>query len=132
VALKPIESFVILYHEDMAAARRFYEEILGLELREATYDWFVGYWISPRHEMTLCISSSPEERARWGASGRGVVVDFVVADVDEAYRELAEKGIVFEEPPTDKPWGLKTATMSDPSGYTVTITSYVRRKRELI
>jgi catechol 2,3-dioxygenase-like lactoylglutathione lyase family enzyme len=124
VGIAPSESFVILYHEDMPAARRFYEEILGLELREVTYEWFVGYWISDKHEMTLCISSSPEERAKWGAAGRGVVVDFVVSDVDGAYRHLVERGVLFDEPPTDKPWGLRTASLRDPAGYTLTITSY--------
>jgi catechol 2,3-dioxygenase-like lactoylglutathione lyase family enzyme len=125
MGLKPSESFVILYHEDMPAARRFYEEILGLELREVTYEWFVGYWISDKHEMTLCISSSPEERAAWGAGGKGVMVDFVVPDVDAAYRRLVERGVQFDEPPTVKPWGLRTASFRDPAGYTLTITSYL-------
>ena len=70
MGITPIESFVILYHEDMQAARALYEGILGLELREVTYDWFVGYWVSNKHEMTLCISSSSDERARWGASSQ--------------------------------------------------------------
>ena len=125
MSLKPRESFVILYHEDIPAARRFYEEILGLELREVTYEWFVGYWISDKHEMTLCISSSPEERAAWGAGGKGVMVDFVVPDVDAAYRRLVERGVQFDEPPTVKPWGLRTASFRDPAGYTLTITSYL-------
>jgi uncharacterized glyoxalase superfamily protein PhnB len=125
VVLKPSESFVILYHEDMAAARHFYEEILGLEVREVTYDWFVGYWISDKREMTLCISSSPEERAMWEAGGKGVVVDLVVPDVDEAYRKLVARGVRFDEPPTDKPWRLRTASLRDPAGYTLTITSYL-------
>ncbi|MFH2054973.1 MAG: hypothetical protein ABIJ61_03355 [bacterium] len=30
--LGPSESFVILYHEDMPAARKFYEGVLGLEV----------------------------------------------------------------------------------------------------
>jgi predicted enzyme related to lactoylglutathione lyase len=125
VGLKPSESFVILYHKDMPAARRFYEDLLGLALREVTYDWFIGYWISNKHEMTLCISSSPQERAMWGAGGKGVVVDLVVPDVDEAYRHLVERGVQFDEPPTNKPWGLRTASLRDPAGYTLTITSYL-------
>ncbi len=125
MAIHPSESFVILYHEDMPAARAFYEGLLGLELREVTYDWFVGYWISAKHEMTLCISTSPEERGRWGAAGRGVVVDFVVPDVDGAYLDLLNRGVQFVEPPTDKPWGLRTASLLDPAGYTLTITSYL-------
>jgi len=122
------ESFVILYHEDMRAARQFYEVGLGLKLREVTYEWFVGYYISDKHEMTLCISTSPEERARWGSDGKGVVVDFVVPNVDEAYQQLLRGGIKFEEPPTNQPWGLRTASLRDPAGYTLTITSYIPKR----
>jgi RimJ/RimL family protein N-acetyltransferase/predicted enzyme related to lactoylglutathione lyase len=107
MGIAPSESFVIIYHEDMEAARQFYEGVLGLVVREVTYDWFVGYWVSDKHEMTLCISSSPEERALWGAGGKGVVIDFVVPDVDETYAHLVESGVEFLEPPTDKPWGLR-------------------------
>ena len=125
MGITPSESFVILYHEDMQAARKFYEGALGLEIREVTYDWFIGYWISDKHEMTLCISSSPDERAMWGAGGKGVVIDFVVPDVDETYELLLGGGIDFVEPPTDKPWGLRTASFLDPAGYTLTITSFL-------
>ena len=125
MGIMPTESFVIIYHKDMPAARQFYEGVLGLAIREITYDWFIGYWVSGKHEMTLCISSSPDECARWGAGGKGVVIDFVVPDVDETYRRLSERGARFDEPPTDKPWGLRTASLRDPAGYTVTLTSYL-------
>ena len=126
MGIAPTESFVIIYHEDMQAARRFYEGVLGLEIRQIAYDWFIGYWISDKHEMTLCISSSSDERATWGAGGKGVVIDFVVADVDETYARLVELGVAFVEPPTDKPWGLRHASLLDPAGYTLTILSYLR------
>lgn len=124
MGISPIESFVILYHEDMAAARAFYEGLLGLEVRQVVYDWFIGYWVSAKHEMTLCISTSPEERKQWGANGKGVVVDFVVPNVDDVYAHLVEHGVRFVEPPTDKPWRLRTASFLDPAGYTLTISSY--------
>jgi predicted enzyme related to lactoylglutathione lyase len=130
MSISPLESFVILYHPDMTAARAFYEGKLGLELREVTYDWIVGYWISSKHEMTLCISSSPEECARWGAKGKGVMIDFVVTDVDAAYRQLLSQGIEFLEPPTDMPWRLRTASFLDPAGYTLTITSYPSNRKK--
>ena len=125
MGIQPTETFVIIYHEDMEAARRFYEDILKLQIREVTYDWFIGYWISNKHEMTLCVSSSPDERATWGANGKGVVIDFVIDDVDQAYENLVQQGVEFVEPPTDKPWGLRTASFLDPAGYTLTITSYL-------
>ncbi len=123
----PRESFVILYHEDMEAARRFYEEALELKLREVTYEWLVGYWITEKHEMTLVISSSPEEVGRWGAQGKGVVLDFIVDDADEMYRLLTSRGITFDEAPVSMPWGLRTATFRDPAGYTLTISSYIAK-----
>jgi len=126
MGISPTESFVILYHKNMAAARAFYEGILDLTIREITYDWFIGYWVSQKHEMTLCISTSPEERNKWGAGGKGVVIDFVVPDVDDFYARLTALGVRFLEPPTDKPWGLRTASFLDPAGYTLTITSYHR------
>jgi uncharacterized glyoxalase superfamily protein PhnB len=129
--IAPSESFVIIYHEDMQAARQFYEDILGLEVRQVVYDWFIGYWISDKHEMTLCISTSPDERATWGAGGKGVVIDFVVADVDETYARLMKRGVKFVEPPTDKPWRLRTASLLDPAEYTLTITSYLPSQGQL-
>jgi len=125
IPLQATECMITLYHSDMPAARHFYEDQLGLELREATYDWYVGYWLNPAHTITLSISSSPSENAQWGADGRGVVVDLVVADVDKTYRELLQRGVVFEHPPEDFPWGLRHAKFKDPAGYTLTITAYV-------
>jgi len=90
-----------------------------------TYDWFVGNWVSSKREMTLCIRSSPDERARWGVGGKGVVIDFVVPDVDAAYALLTSRAVKFVEPPTDKPWDLRMATFLDPAVYTLTVTSYL-------
>ena len=122
--LQSTECLVTLYHQDMSSARHFYEDKLGLELREVTYDWYVGYWLAPSHYTTLCISSSPSENEQWGAEGRGVVVDFMVADVDETHRQLLQRGVVFEHPPTDFPWGLRQAKFKDPAGYTLSISGY--------
>ena len=123
--LQVTESLITLYHSDMASARHFYEDLLGLEVREVTYDWYVGYWLTPSRSTTLCISSSPSENERWGAEGRGVVVDFMVADVDETHRKLLQRGVVFEHPPRDRPWGLRQAEFKDPGGYTLNISGYV-------
>lgn len=125
--LQTTEVLVTLYHSDMAAARAFYEDKLGLEIREVTYDWYVGYWLNPSHSTTLCVSSSPSEREQWGAEGRGVVVDFMVADVDETYRQLRERGVDFEHPPKDFPWGLRHARFRDPEGYVLNISSYASK-----
>jgi uncharacterized glyoxalase superfamily protein PhnB len=55
----------------------------------------------------------------------------VVEDVDAAYQQLLNEGIQFVEPPTEKPWRLRTATFLDPAGYTLTITSYPKGHKEV-
>ena len=75
--------------------------------------------------MTLCISSSASEREQWGADGRGAVLDFMLDNVDEVYETLVTRGVEFEHPPTDFPWGLRHAKFKDPAGYTLTLSAYI-------
>ena len=39
-----------------------------------------------------------------------------VEDVDAAYEALKAKGVTFLRPPTNQPWGLRTAYFADPEG----------------
>lgn len=45
-------------------------------------------------------------------------VAYEVSDVDEACRELAERGIVLDVAPRDFDWG-RAAYLSDPAGHTI-------------
>jgi catechol 2,3-dioxygenase-like lactoylglutathione lyase family enzyme len=40
-----------------------------------------------------------------------------VDDVDERCAELVSRGIVLLNGPMDRPWGIRTASFRDPSGY---------------
>ena len=40
-----------------------------------------------------------------------------VEDVDATYQELLAKGVMFLRPPTNQPWGLRTAHFADPEGH---------------
>ncbi len=48
--------------------------------------------------------------------GSRVLIAAGVADVDIAYENLKAKGVTFLRPPTDQPWGLRTAYFADPEG----------------
>ena len=41
---------------------------------------------------------------------------FMVQDVDAAYRTLSNRGVSFDEPPRDMPWGHRVARLKDPEG----------------
>jgi lactoylglutathione lyase len=45
-----------------------------------------------------------------------VVLAAGIEDVDAAYETLKAEGVTFLRPPTDQPWGLRTAHFADPEG----------------
>ena len=48
-------------------------------------------------------------------------IHFDVPDVDEAYEELSQRGILFEDPPANRPWGARMAAFRDPEGFALEI-----------
>jgi hypothetical protein len=59
-----------------------------------------------------------------------VVLAAGVKDVDAAYEELKAKGVTFLRPPTDQPWGLRTAHFADPEGNLWEINQSIESKTE--
>lgn len=49
-------------------------------------------------------------------SGQGVVVYFECPDLDAKVRDLQERGIAFDLPPTDQTWLWREAHLRDPDG----------------
>lgn len=49
--------------------------------------------------------------------GNGVVLDFVVPDVDKYYERILARGALVDEPPTDQFWGERTVSVRTPDGY---------------
>jgi len=50
-----------------------------------------------------------------------IEIHFDVADVDAAYKELVGRGLAFEDPPANRPWGVRMAAFRDPEGYALEI-----------
>ncbi len=107
-------SHLFVHVADLAAARHFYVDLLGLEvlmegggyLRVGNADgWHMGM----------------EEGEPVGAEGIELVI--AVPDVDAAFARLADAGIAFDSPPTDTEWGARHAWLRDPSGYRLSIYS---------
>jgi catechol 2,3-dioxygenase-like lactoylglutathione lyase family enzyme len=98
----------VLHVADFRASQRYYHDVLGFHL-----DWDHG------------------EPADFGAVSRGDTVLFLchgcisppgawtmvfTAHIDRLHDELAGKGAIIREPPTDKPWGLREMQVADPDG----------------
>lgn len=48
-------------------------------------------------------------------------IHFDVPDVDAAYGELVKRGVEFEDPPANRPWGTRMAAFHDPEGFVIEI-----------
>jgi catechol 2,3-dioxygenase-like lactoylglutathione lyase family enzyme len=118
-ALKSVGA-ITLFVEDLLAARSFYERVFGQSpafeddsstafrfdntLVNLVTTWAVGEVIAP------VAVASPSAGARF-------LLTIWVDDVDAACTELANRGVGLLNGPVDRPWGMRTASFTDPAGH---------------
>ena len=118
--IRKIEAMV-LFVQDLPASTAFYRDTFklpfqGSDADSATFLLQEGVFLillSPKGAADLL---GTEVNARKIAGGPPGLLAAGVADVDSAYAELNAKGVTFVRPPTDQPWGLRTAHFTDPDG----------------
>ncbi|MEA2746846.1 MAG: hypothetical protein QOI41_989 [Myxococcales bacterium] len=102
---------------DVAAAKRFYQDVLGLELL-MDHGWIATYGSGAK--MSVQISFASE-----GGSGTPVPdLSIEVDDVDEALRRMQSAGFAIEYGPADEPWGVRRFFVRDPFGKLVNILAH--------
>jgi catechol 2,3-dioxygenase-like lactoylglutathione lyase family enzyme len=102
---------------DIAAAKRFYGDMLGLDLL-MDMGWIATYG-NPQ-KMKLQISFMSE-----GGSGTEVPdLSIEVDDLDEALARMRAAGVTIEYGPADEPWGVRRFYVRDPFGKLVNILSH--------
>jgi catechol 2,3-dioxygenase-like lactoylglutathione lyase family enzyme len=92
---------------DLAAARRFWTEVIGLEVL-AEYPGYVRVGGGDGFHIGL----------EQGDPGPGTTTEISVQvdDVDTVHRRLVEHGVEVEGPPQDQPWGARHCWLRDPDG----------------
>ena len=111
---------ITLFEEDLEAARRFYGDVLGLELVFETDDSAV-YGLGETVLNLLDAAKAPglvaPLAAADGSAGARSVFTVKVDDVDAAAAELERQGVEFVYGPRDQPWGIRAALFRDPGGH---------------
>ena len=107
---------VTLTVADLKKSVRFYEGVLGLDKKYEFKD-YAGFDVAGV-EIGL---------KTWGKRGKPregePCINFIVENVDEAYRTLNENGIDFVREPTDTQWGSRMALLADPDGHVLQLTT---------
>ncbi|WP_159586347.1 VOC family protein [Chelativorans xinjiangense] len=100
--------------EDVAAAQRFYGDVLGLDVL-MDHGWIVTY--GTREEARTQVSFAVE-----GGSGTPVPdLSIEVDDLEAALERVRKAGFAVEYGPADEPWGVRRFFVRDPFGRLVNI-----------
>ncbi|MBZ9675280.1 VOC family protein [Mesorhizobium sp. ES1-1] len=102
---------------DGAVAKRFYQDVLGLDLL-MDHGWIATY--GSQEKMDVQVSFAEE-----GGSGTPVPdLSIEVDDVDAALEGMRTAGFAIEYGPADEPWGVRRFYVRDPFGRLVNILSH--------
>ena len=107
-----LASRLLLSPSDLPRSLRFYGETLGLAVYRE-WDGGVVFFIGGG---LLEVSGSAE-----ALRAEGLRVLLQVRDVSAEFARLAAAGVMIEEEPDRKPWGLIEMTIRDPDGVAIVI-----------
>lgn len=114
--------YVVLVVEDLDRALAFYCETLGLPPAHRSDPYAqldtgrtrLAFYQRDAMSETLGFEAAPPD-----PDEPGFELGFKVDDCDAAYEELVAAGVASVTPPTDRPWGQRTAYLRDPDGHLV-------------
>jgi catechol 2,3-dioxygenase-like lactoylglutathione lyase family enzyme len=103
--------------QDVARAKRFYQDVLGLDLL-MDHGWIHTY--GSQAEMSVQISVASE-----GGSGTPVPdLSIEVDDVNAAFDRMKSAGFPIEYGPVDEPWGVRRFYVRDPFGKLINVLAH--------
>ena len=111
---------ITLFVEDLPSSRTFYRDVFG---REPIFEDDVSSAFDFGNLVVNLLSTSAAgelvEPGEVAAPGPGTRFQLTVEvdDVRATCAELADKGVPLHNGPLDRPWGLRTATFTDPAGH---------------
>lgn len=116
--LKKVSAARIFVH-DLDRARRFYRDVLELDERAVDPGWAVFKLGDVDIIIETCAADDPETA---GLVGRLVAVSFDAnGKIDEVYRRLVGRDVMFPQPPDKQEWGGTLAFFLDPDGNMLTL-----------
>jgi catechol 2,3-dioxygenase-like lactoylglutathione lyase family enzyme len=111
---------ITLFVEDLEAAKQFYRKVFGLPVAFEDDDSTVfnfGNTIINLLKTTAARELIEPATVASREAGSRHVFTIEVDDVDAMCAELTARGVELLNGPMDRPWGVRTASFSDPGGH---------------
>lgn len=117
---------VTLYVRDQDAARRFYVDVLGLEMRREADMGPMGTWleVGPPGQATGFVLADATRFDKLDRVGSSADLVLHTDDVDGLRAKLTQTGAEVSEP-EDQPWG-RFVRVTDPDGHVFVVSEPVR------
>lgn len=117
-------AFTNVLSADVETAARFYETVLGMT-RHYDSDWFVLFTDPDRPGFEFGVLDRNHETVPevCRAAPAGVVLTFVVGDLQPVAARARESGAVIVQEPTLMPYGQTRMLLRDPDGTIVDVSS---------
>jgi catechol 2,3-dioxygenase-like lactoylglutathione lyase family enzyme len=120
-------SAISLNVPDPVASAKFLIDHLGFE-EKMSADGFVSLdrsdaGLNVVYLRTGLASFKPKSKA--GSAGEGLLVAFVVDDIDAEYTRLQDEGVPIVTPIETEEWGERYFQMSDPNGIIIQLVQWV-------
>ena len=112
--------FITLFAEDLEGSKSFYQDVFGLPL--IYEDEASAVFRFANTGINLLRVPAAHDLIRPGVvasrdAGARLVFTIGVEDVDAVCAELAGHGVELLNGPVNRPWGMRTASFTDPGGH---------------
>jgi catechol 2,3-dioxygenase-like lactoylglutathione lyase family enzyme len=113
-------SALSLFVEDLPAAKSFYQDVFGVDI---VFEDDSSVCVKFDHVfVNLLLVTAAHEQVEPGTvadrdAGSRFQLSVWVDDVDAACALLQQRGVNLLTGPTDREWGMRTATFTDPAGH---------------
>lgn len=109
--------YTVVFVRDMAAMRRFYEDVMGFVLtRELSPGWLEYQLGGNTLALARPSRTAGDAPVPAGSASLQLAFKVPVADVDRCAEELTLKGVAMVSPPTNLPFGHRALFFRDPDG----------------
>ena len=114
--------------EKLQETKRFYTEVLDFGVRFENEFYLLLHTPNHSADISFLLPNHPSQKPIFQSAfdGKGVYLTIEVANVDEVYKELKEKGVEIAIEIRDEPWGDRHFAIKDPNGIGIDIVTYTK------